>query len=72
MTRPPSPEPGSGIRVYWAESTEAELVAAAQAAGFRIDDVTPRDAYDDEIPTRRLSVSATRLAEPAERMRTRA
>ena len=51
---------GSGIRVYWAEFTEAELVAAAQAAGFRVDDVTARDAYDDEIPTRRLFVSASR------------
>ncbi len=63
---------GSGIRVYWAEFTEAELVAAAQAAGFRVDDVTARDAYDDEIQTRRLFVSATRLAAPAERMRMRA
>jgi hypothetical protein len=52
---------GSGIRVYWAEFSQAELVAAAQAAGFRVDDVTGREAYDDEIRTRRLFVSATRL-----------
>ena len=53
---------GSGIRVYWAEYTEAELVAAVGSAGFLVDDVTARDAYDDEIPTRRLFLSATRLA----------
>ena len=53
---------GSGIRVYWAEFTEAELVIAARAAGFRVDDVVARGAYDDEIQTRRLFVSATRLA----------
>ena len=53
---------GSGIRVYWAEFTEAELVGAAQAAGFRIDDVVAREAYDEEIQTRRLFVSATRIA----------
>lgn len=56
---------GSGIRVYWAEFTEAELGAAARAAGFRVDDLSARDAYDDEIRTRRLFISATRLAEPA-------
>ena len=54
---------GSGIRVYWAEFTEAELVAAAQAAGFRIDDIAAREAYDDEIQTRRLFIAATRVAE---------
>ena len=54
---------GSGIRVYWAEFTEAELVAAAQAAGFLIDDIAARDAYDDEIQTRRLFIAATRVAE---------
>ena len=53
---------GSGMRVYWAEFTEAELVIAARAAGFRVDDVVARGAYDDEIQTRRLFVSATRLA----------
>ncbi len=53
---------GSGIRVYWAEFTEAELVIAARAAGFRVDDVVARGAYDDEIQIRRLFVSATRLA----------
>ena len=54
---------GSGIRVYWAEFTEAELVTAAQAAGFRIDDIAAREAYDDEIQTRRVFITATRIAE---------
>ena len=62
---------GSGIRVYWAEFTEAELVAAAQAAGFRVDDVTARDAYDDEIQTRRLFVSASRLGRRSSGLDTR-
>ena len=56
---------GSGIRVYWAEFTDAELVAAAQAAGFRVDDMAAREAYDAEIQTRRLFITATRLADPA-------
>jgi SAM-dependent methyltransferase len=54
---------GSGIRVYWAEFTESELVATAQAAGFRIDDIAAREAYDDEIRIRRLFVTATRIGE---------
>jgi trans-aconitate methyltransferase len=51
---------GSGIRVYWAEFTEHELVVALEQAGFRVDDVVARRAYDDEIQTRRLFVSGTR------------
>ena len=51
---------GSGIRVYWSEFTEHELVVALERAGFRVDDVVARRAYDDEIQTRRLFVSGTR------------
>ncbi|MEV4892732.1 class I SAM-dependent methyltransferase [Nonomuraea sp. NPDC055795] len=56
---------GSGLRVYWAEFTAPELRAAAGAAGFLVDDVTVREAYEDEIPTRRIYLSATRSADPA-------
>ena len=51
---------GSGIPVYWAEFTAAELRAAAEASGFRVDDVTTRAAYENEIQTRRIYLSATR------------
>lgn len=49
---------GSGLRVYWAEFTEYELRSAAGEAGFRIDDCTVREAYEGEIPTRRIYLSA--------------
>ncbi|MBB5084669.1 class I SAM-dependent methyltransferase [Nonomuraea endophytica] len=51
---------GSGLRVYWAEHTADELRAAAETAGFQVDDVTVREAYDDEIPSRRIYLAATR------------
>lgn len=51
---------GNDLRVYWAEFTEYELRAAAGAAAFRVDDCTVREAYEDEIPTRRIYLSATR------------
>ncbi|MFD9946707.1 class I SAM-dependent methyltransferase [Nonomuraea sp. NPDC059023] len=51
---------GGELRVYWAEYTAPELRAAAEAAGFLVDDVTVREAYEDEIPTRRIYLSATR------------
>lgn len=51
---------GSGLRVYWAEFTEYELRSAAGEAGFRIDDCTVREAYEGEIPTRRIYLSAAR------------
>jgi SAM-dependent methyltransferase len=51
---------GSGIRVYWAEYSTAELSAAAAAAGFLVDELTAREAYDDEIPAPRIALSATR------------
>lgn len=52
---------GSELRVYWAEFTDQELRHAAEAAAFQIDDLTVRAAYDSEIPTRRIHLSATRL-----------
>ncbi|MEU1470076.1 class I SAM-dependent methyltransferase [Streptomyces sp. NPDC005761] len=51
---------GSGLRVYWAEFTQDELRAAAVAAAFRVDDCTVREAYEGEIPTRRIHLAATR------------
>ncbi|MEU1432842.1 class I SAM-dependent methyltransferase [Streptomyces sp. NPDC005786] len=62
---------GGDLLVYWAEFTEYELRAAVGAAAFRIDDCTVREAYDDEIPTRRIYLAATRtgLAPPPSRSR---
>ncbi|KRE31118.1 trans-aconitate 2-methyltransferase [Agromyces sp. Soil535] len=51
---------GSGIRVYWAEFTEEELRSGVEAVSFHVDAIGTRDAYDDEIRTRRIYVSATR------------
>lgn len=51
---------GSGIRVYWAEYTAEDLRAAAAGAGFRIDEMSTRAAYEDEISTRRIYLSASR------------
>ncbi|GIG68086.1 class I SAM-dependent methyltransferase [Phytomonospora endophytica] len=51
---------GTGARVYWAEHTPEDLRAAAEAAGFRVDGLTSREAYAEEIPTRRIYLSATR------------
>ncbi|WP_082310234.1 class I SAM-dependent methyltransferase [Nonomuraea sp. SBT364] len=51
---------GTGLRVYWAEFAASELEAAARAAGFVIGEITTREAYDDEIPTRRIYLPATR------------
>ncbi|MFI6901341.1 class I SAM-dependent methyltransferase [Nonomuraea sp. NPDC050394] len=51
---------GGELLVYWAEFTANELRAAAGAAGFLVDDLTVREAYEDEIPTRRIYLSATR------------
>lgn len=55
---------GGDLRVYWAEFTEYELRAAVGAAAFRVDDCTVREAYDDEIPTRRIYLAATRGRSP--------
>ncbi|MEV0091391.1 class I SAM-dependent methyltransferase [Streptomyces sp. NPDC050738] len=52
---------GTELRVYWAEFTEWELHSAAEDAAFRVDDITVREAYADEIRTRRIYLSATRL-----------
>jgi hypothetical protein len=50
----------SELQVYWAEFTAQELHDAAAASGFHIDEITTRAAYDDEIPTPRIYLSATR------------
>jgi SAM-dependent methyltransferase len=50
---------GSGRRVYWAEYSAREL-AAAVSAQFRVDTCRSRDAYDDEVPARRIYLTATR------------
>jgi SAM-dependent methyltransferase len=50
---------GSGRRVYWAEYSAGEL-AEAVSAQFRVDTCRSRDAYDDEIPARRIYLTATR------------
>jgi SAM-dependent methyltransferase len=51
---------GSGRPVYWAEFRAAELDAAVSAQ-FRVDTCQTRDAYADEIPSRRIYLLATRL-----------
>ena len=51
---------GSELQVYWAEFTAPELRQAAEAAAFHVDELTTREAYADEIPTRRIYLSATR------------
>lgn len=53
---------GTGVRVHWTEHTADGLRAAATAAGFTVGDLTIREAYEDEIPTRRIYLSATRTA----------
>jgi hypothetical protein len=50
---------GSGRPVYWAEYRAGELRAAV-AAQFRVDACRSRDAYDAEIPSRRMYLTATR------------
>ena len=51
---------GSDIRVYWAEFTADELRQAVRSAGFRVDGCQVREAYEDEIPVRRIFLTATR------------
>ncbi|MEW2122946.1 class I SAM-dependent methyltransferase [Streptomyces sp. NPDC007259] len=51
---------GGELRVYWAQFTAYELRTAARDAGFRVDDCTVREAYEDEIPARRVYLAATR------------
>lgn len=61
------PDPlGSGIPVYWAEFTAGELRRAVTAAGFGTVEATVREAYADEIPTRRVFLTATRGPHPAD------
>jgi len=52
---------GSELQVYWAEFTAPELRHAAEATAFHVDELIIREAYDDEIPTRRIYLLATRL-----------
>ncbi|MGC4945164.1 class I SAM-dependent methyltransferase [Streptomyces sp. DT224] len=51
---------GSGLQVYGAEFTVYELRRAAHEAGFGTDDCTVREAYENEIPSRRVYLAATR------------
>ena len=51
---------GSELCVYWAEFTAYELRRAAHEAGFGTDDCTVREAYENEIPARRVYLAATR------------
>ncbi|WP_343238828.1 class I SAM-dependent methyltransferase [Streptomyces sp. SID9124] len=51
---------GGGLRVYWAEFTADELRESIRDAGFRIDACAVREAYEDEIPARRVHLAATR------------
>lgn len=56
---------GTGVRVHWTEHTAEGLRTAASAAGFTVDGLTVREAYEDEIPTRRIYLSAARTAATA-------
>ncbi|MFE6763646.1 class I SAM-dependent methyltransferase [Streptomyces sp. NPDC057689] len=51
---------GGELRVYWAEFTANELREAVRDAGFHVDDCTVREAYENEIPARRVYLAATR------------
>ncbi len=51
---------GSDMRVYWAEFGADELHQAAESAGFRVDSCQVREGYEDEIPARRIFLTATR------------
>ncbi len=51
---------GSDMRVYWAEFGADEFRQASESAGFRVDSCEVREAYEDEIPARRIFLMATR------------
>ncbi|MGW1183802.1 class I SAM-dependent methyltransferase [Streptomyces drozdowiczii] len=51
---------GGDLRVYWAEFTAGDLREAVRDAGFHVDDCTVREAYENEIPARRVYLAATR------------
>jgi uncharacterized UPF0146 family protein len=51
---------GGDLKVYWADYGADELRDAAEAAGFHVDEIATREAYDEEIPTRRSYLRATR------------
>lgn len=50
---------GSGIDVYWAELTAAELAGAAAAAGFTVERIADRAPYEQEIASQRLHLEAS-------------
>ena len=50
---------GSGIAVYWAEFTAAELAEAAVRAGFTVDRLADRAPYEQEIASQRLYLEAS-------------
>ncbi|MFF2276968.1 class I SAM-dependent methyltransferase [Agromyces sp. NPDC058126] len=50
---------GSGIDVYWAEFTAAELASAAEAAGFTVERLADRAPYEQEIASQRLYLEAS-------------
>ncbi|GAA1794743.1 class I SAM-dependent methyltransferase [Agromyces lapidis] len=50
---------GSGIAVYWAEVTAAELAEAAEAAGFTVERLADRAPYEQEIASQRLYLEAS-------------
>ncbi|WP_022889002.1 class I SAM-dependent methyltransferase [Agromyces italicus] len=50
---------GSGIEVYWAEFTAAELAGAAEAAGFAVERLADRAPYEQEIASQRLYLEAS-------------
>jgi trans-aconitate methyltransferase len=51
---------GSELQVYWAEYSATELRDAAETAGFHVADIGTREAYADEIATRRIYLGAVR------------
>jgi Methyltransferase domain len=51
---------GSGMPVYWADFGADELGQAAESAGFRVDSCQVRGPYENEIPVRRIFLTATR------------
>ncbi|SEC44715.1 Methyltransferase domain-containing protein [Streptomyces sp. 2131.1] len=63
---------GGDLRVYWAEFTADELREAVRGAGFHVDDCTVREAYENEIPARRVYLTATRRQAFARRKASRA
>jgi SAM-dependent methyltransferase len=51
---------GSGLKVYWASLTGAELRSAAEQAGFHVDGCHVREPLPGEIASRRIYLTASR------------